>query len=171
MDKRGELNEFGAARLTAHPILGDLSPVPLIEFTFDGEAVVGRAGEPIAAALFAAGYRVLRTMPRFGDARGGYCMIGRCTDCMVVVDGIPNVPACLDARLCGTGGADPARPRRDRMGRSRGGAADDALGRCRGRRSGGSGRRHRGGNRRSLCDRARRSRRSPAGNCAIAYSR
>ena len=22
-------------------------------------------------------------------------MIGRCTDCLVVVDGIPNVPACL----------------------------------------------------------------------------
>jgi aerobic-type carbon monoxide dehydrogenase small subunit (CoxS/CutS family) len=33
-------------------------------------------------------------MPRFGDARGGYCMIGRCTDCLVVVDGLPNVPAC-----------------------------------------------------------------------------
>ena len=95
MDKRGELDDFGAARLKAHPILGDLPPVPLIEFTFDGEAVAGRAGEPIAAALFAAGYRVLRTMPRFGDARGGYCMIGRCTDCLVVVDGIPNVAACL----------------------------------------------------------------------------
>jgi hypothetical protein len=93
VDKRGELDDFGAARLKAHPILGDLPPVPLIEFTFDGEAVAGREGEPIAAALFAAGYRVLRTMPRFGDARGGYCMIGRCTDCLVVVDGIPNVPA------------------------------------------------------------------------------
>jgi aerobic-type carbon monoxide dehydrogenase small subunit (CoxS/CutS family) len=64
-----------------------------VEFTFDGAAVSGRDGEPIAAALFAAGYRVLRTMPRFGDARGGYCMIGRCTDCLVVVDGLPNVPA------------------------------------------------------------------------------
>jgi hypothetical protein len=95
VDKRGELDDFGAARLSAHPILGDLPSVPLIEFTFDGEVIAGREGEPIAAALFVAGYRVLRTMPRFGDARGGYCMIGRCTDCLVVVDGIPNVPACL----------------------------------------------------------------------------
>jgi aerobic-type carbon monoxide dehydrogenase small subunit (CoxS/CutS family) len=87
--------DLGAARITAHPILGDLPPGRRIEFTFNGAAVGGREGEPIAAALFAAGHRVLRTMPRFGEARGGYCMIGRCTDCMVVVDGIPNVPACL----------------------------------------------------------------------------
>jgi hypothetical protein len=92
--KRGETGDFGATRITAHPILGDLPPVPLVEFTFDGATVSGREGEPIAAALFAAGYRVLRTMPRFGDARGGYCMIGRCADCLIVVDGVPNVPAC-----------------------------------------------------------------------------
>ena len=94
MDTRGESDDFGATRITAHPILGDLPPLPLVEFSFDGAAVSGRDGESIAAALFAAGYRVFRTMPRFGDARGGYCMIGRCTDCLVVVDGLPNVPAC-----------------------------------------------------------------------------
>jgi predicted molibdopterin-dependent oxidoreductase YjgC len=94
LKERGESGDLGATRITAHPILGDLPPVPLVEFTFDGAAVSGRDGEPIMAALFAAGYRVLRTMPRFGDARGGYCMIGRCTDCLVVVDGLPNVPAC-----------------------------------------------------------------------------
>ncbi len=101
LDKRGQSNEHGAARITAHPILGDLPPRTLVAFTFDGAAVEGREGEPIAAALFAAGYRVLRTMPRFGDARGGYCMIGRCTDCMVIVDGIPNVPACLTPVFAG----------------------------------------------------------------------
>ena len=94
MDEQRDSDDCGATRITAHPILGDLPPVPLVEFTFDGAAVSGRDGEPIAAALFAASYRVLRTMPRFGDARGGYCMIGRCTDCLVVVDGLPNVPAC-----------------------------------------------------------------------------
>ncbi len=95
MKDRGESDDPGAARITSHQILGDLPHGRRIEFTFDGAAVGGREGEPIAAALFAAGYRVLRTMPRFGDARGGYCMIGRCADCMVVVDGVPNVPACL----------------------------------------------------------------------------
>ena len=101
LDGRGDSGEVGATRITSHPILGDLPPVPLVEFTFDGHTVSGRDGEPIAAALFAAGYRVLRTMPRFGDARGGYCMIGRCTDCLVVVDGLPNVPACRTAVAAG----------------------------------------------------------------------
>jgi hypothetical protein len=94
LDERGVSDDLGATRITAHPILGDLPPVPLVEFTFDGVAVSARDGEPIAAALLAAGYRVLRTMPRSAGARGGYCMIGRCTDCLVVVDGRPNVPAC-----------------------------------------------------------------------------
>jgi aerobic-type carbon monoxide dehydrogenase small subunit (CoxS/CutS family) len=57
--------------------------------------VAGREGEPIAAALLAAGYRVFRTMPRRGDPRGGYCMVGRCTDCAVIVDGVPNVRSCV----------------------------------------------------------------------------
>jgi aerobic-type carbon monoxide dehydrogenase small subunit (CoxS/CutS family) len=111
LKERGESDDHAAARITAHSILGDLPQGRSIDFTFDGAAIEGREGEPIAAALFAAGYRVLRTMPRFRDARGGYCMIGRCTDCMVIVNGIPNVAACrtrittgLDVRTqCGLG--------------------------------------------------------------------
>ena len=95
LGERGESVNHGAARITAHSILGDLAQGSRTDFTFDGAAVEGREGEPIVAALFAAGYRVLRTMPRYGGARGGYCIVGRCADCMVIVDGIPNVPACL----------------------------------------------------------------------------
>ena len=87
--------DFGAGRIDAHPILGNVPTAPFVTFTFDGLPVQGREGEPIAASLLAAGIRVLRTMPRFGDARGGFCMVGRCTDCMVVVDGVPNVRACI----------------------------------------------------------------------------
>ena len=95
MNERGEANGHGAARVAEHAVLGALPPAPAVAFTFDGIPVAGRAGEPIVAALFAAGFRVLRTMPRFGDARGGYCMVGRCADCLVVVDGVPNVAACV----------------------------------------------------------------------------
>lgn len=100
----GELGgnkDFGAGRVEAHPILGDLPAIAPVTFSFDGVPVEGRPGEPIAAALFAAGVRVLRTMPRLGDERGGFCMIGRCTDCMVVVDGIPNVRACITSVAAG----------------------------------------------------------------------
>ena len=95
MAGREEANDHGAARIAEHPVLGELPPAPTVAFTFDGTPVAGRAGEPIAAALLAAGFRVLRTMPRFGAARGGYCMVGRCADCLMVVDGTPNVRSCL----------------------------------------------------------------------------
>ncbi len=87
--------DFGARRVTSHPILGDLPLAMPVAFTFDGETVMGREGEPLLPALLAAGVRVLRTMPDLGDPRGGYCLIGRCSDCQVVVDGVPSVRACV----------------------------------------------------------------------------
>jgi predicted molibdopterin-dependent oxidoreductase YjgC len=84
-----------AHRIVDHAVLGALSSAPVVAFTFEGRAVSARAGEPIAAALLAAGERVFRTMPKTGESRGGYCFVGRCADCLVVVDGVPNVMACL----------------------------------------------------------------------------
>jgi hypothetical protein len=87
--------DIGACRIDNHPILAPLPAADLVELRVDGVAVMAREGEPLAAALLAAGHRVFRTMPRFGDPRGGYCIIGRCADCFMVVDGLPNVRACL----------------------------------------------------------------------------
>ena len=91
----GNGGESVASRIDAHPLLGQPPTAPLVRLTFDGEPVAGRDGEPIAAALLASGYRVLRTMPHSGEPRGGYCMVGRCSDCQVVVDGVPNIFACV----------------------------------------------------------------------------
>ena len=82
-------------RVRDHPLLGPLPAAAEVPFTFDGRPIAARDGESIAAALLAAGVRVFRTMPRSGAARGGWCMVGRCTDCLVVVDGQPNVRACV----------------------------------------------------------------------------
>lgn len=87
--------DHGAARIVDHPLLDALPPARIVTFSFDGAPVEGREGEPIAVALLSAGRRILRTMPRFDDARGGYCMIGRCADCLVVVAGVTNVFSCL----------------------------------------------------------------------------
>jgi hypothetical protein len=84
----------GAIRIEQHPLLDPVPERPVVRFTFDGVPVEGYEGEPIAVALLAAGFRVLRTMPRRGDARGAFCMVGRCPDCAVIVDGVPNVRAC-----------------------------------------------------------------------------
>lgn len=65
-----------------------------LEIVVDGEAIRAFAGETVAAAILAAGRRVLRTTSRFGEARGIYCGIGLCFDCCATVDAQPNVRLC-----------------------------------------------------------------------------
>jgi len=65
-----------------------------LRFTFDGEAISARPGDSIAAALETAGRRTLgRRMS--GAARGLYCGMGACRDCLVTVDGARSVRACM----------------------------------------------------------------------------
>lgn len=95
MSARDERPEHGVARIQDHAVLGPLPVTELIEFTFDAIPVTVARGEPIAVALLAAGYRVFRAMPERGDERGGYCFVGRCTDCQVIVNGIPGIRSCV----------------------------------------------------------------------------
>ena len=55
----------------------------------------GYEGEPIAAALKAAGVTTHRHTSKLGKPRGVFCAIGRCTDCVMVVNGRPNVRTCM----------------------------------------------------------------------------
>src|SRR5712691_11500294 len=55
---------------------------------FAGRPVDCRPGETVAAALVAAGELACR-VTRAGDARGVFCGMGVCHDCVVVVDGVP----------------------------------------------------------------------------------
>jgi predicted molibdopterin-dependent oxidoreductase YjgC len=82
-------------RVTKHPILGDDPRKADAVITVDGRPIAAIAGEPIAAALLAAGIRKFRVTPRFGSPRGLFCGIGRCTDCVMTVDGRPNVRTCV----------------------------------------------------------------------------
>ncbi|HJC12327.1 (2Fe-2S)-binding protein [Agathobaculum desmolans] len=82
-------------RIEQHPILGTYDKGPLVEFTMDGKTMTGYEGEPIAAALRAAGILQHRHTRKTGEARGVFCAIGRCTDCVMVVDGVPNIRTCI----------------------------------------------------------------------------
>jgi predicted molibdopterin-dependent oxidoreductase YjgC len=62
---------------------------------FDGRAITARAGDSVAAALLAGGVTVTRQTPVTGAARGPYCMMGACFDCLAVVDGRPSVQTCM----------------------------------------------------------------------------
>jgi predicted molibdopterin-dependent oxidoreductase YjgC len=82
-------------RVSKHPVLGDASPGRHVTIWLDGEPLAAVEGEPIAAALLAHGRRVFRRTPRFSEPRGVFCGIGRCTDCIMTVDGVPNVRTCV----------------------------------------------------------------------------
>lgn len=88
-------NAYTSGRVASHPYLGELPPATPVRFTLDGQPYQGREGEPILAALLANGVRICRTMPNSGEARGGYCLIGRCSDCLMIVNGVPSVQACV----------------------------------------------------------------------------
>ncbi len=82
-------------RIEEHPILGALEKGKAVRFTFDGKEIEGCEGEPIAAALKAAGVMVHRYTQKEHKPRGIFCAIGRCTDCVMIVDGVPNVRTCI----------------------------------------------------------------------------
>ncbi len=82
-------------RIKEHPILGVQEKEKEVTFFFDGQEIKGYEGEPIAAALKAAGFMVHRYTKKEHKPRGIFCAIGRCTDCVMVVDGKPNVRTCV----------------------------------------------------------------------------
>jgi len=83
-------------RIEEHPILGTFEKGPKVQFTFDGQPMHGFENEPIAIALRSNGVLIHRYTQRRNEPRGIFCAIGRCTDCIMVVDGMPNVRTCVE---------------------------------------------------------------------------
>jgi NADPH-dependent 2,4-dienoyl-CoA reductase/sulfur reductase-like enzyme len=67
--------------------------------SFDGRPIEAVPGMTVAAALTAAGIRVVGTT-RSGAPRGPFCGMGVCHGCLVEIDGRPDRRACL-ARVAG----------------------------------------------------------------------
>lgn len=82
-------------RIYDHPVLGKISERKKIYIYLNKRKLIAYEGETIAATLYANGIRVLRKTEKLGEPRGVFCAIGRCTDCVMVVDGIPNVRTCI----------------------------------------------------------------------------
>ena len=87
-------------RIEKHPILGDIVKGKKVLFTMDGKELEGFEGEPISVALKAAGLMVHRHTKK-GSPRGVFCAIGRCTDCVMVVNGKANVRTCVTPLMSG----------------------------------------------------------------------
>lgn len=82
--------------MSLHSIHGDrwLLMSETITFRLNGIEITAPAGVTVAAALWNAGYRVLR-MSTGGQWRGVLCAMGVCFECRVQIDGRRHRRACM----------------------------------------------------------------------------
>jgi sarcosine oxidase, subunit alpha len=65
-----------------------------ILFQWNGQTVAAQPGDTVASALYRAGVRTFTHSYQHGRPRGLLCLTGACPNCMVNVDGVPNVRSC-----------------------------------------------------------------------------
>ena len=66
-----------------------------LNFYFEGLEIGAFEGETVAGALLAAGIRTLRHSEIGGAPRGLFCGMGVCFECRMMIDGQPNIRACM----------------------------------------------------------------------------
>ncbi len=84
-----------AKRLPVHPAQR-IDRARSVTFTFAGRPFTGFAGDSVGSALHAAGVRILSRSFKYHRPRGLLCCRGHCPNCLVNVDGVPNVRACVE---------------------------------------------------------------------------
>src|SRR5438132_2961193 len=67
-----------------------------LTFTFDGKSVSALSGQTIGAALYHSGVRVFSRSFKYHRPRGLFCVAGECANCLMHVDGRPNVRVCIE---------------------------------------------------------------------------
>jgi len=67
-----------------------------VAFEFEGGAIEGYAGDSLGSALYASGRRVFSRSFKYHRPRGLVCCSGHCPNCLMTVDGVPNVRVCVE---------------------------------------------------------------------------
>ncbi len=82
-------------RVINHPILGKCQNNKKIIIYFNDKPLEALSSDTIASALLENGIKVCRYTRKNHEPRGLFCAIGRCNDCLMIVDGIPNIRTCV----------------------------------------------------------------------------
>ena len=67
-----------------------------VVFSFRGKPVHAYRGDTIGSALFESGQRVFSRSFKYHRPRGLSCCVGNCPNCLMTVDGVPNVRVCVE---------------------------------------------------------------------------
>ncbi len=72
-----------------------LSPIQRpVTIDFEGQQLQAEAGEPLACTLVAEGEVLFSRSVKYHRPRGPFCLSGGCSNCLMRVDGVPNVATC-----------------------------------------------------------------------------
>ncbi len=81
-------------RVKEHPILS-FDQQETLSFRFNDKLLKGIKGDSIAAALHANKVKVFSKSLKYDRSRGFFCGIGKCSSCLMEVNGVPNVRTCI----------------------------------------------------------------------------
>jgi sarcosine oxidase, subunit alpha len=73
-----------------------------VKFQFHDKTVEAQPGDTIAAALYRNGQRIFSRSFKYHRPRGLLCVSGKCPNCLMNVDGVPNVRTCIAPAREGT---------------------------------------------------------------------
>ncbi|HLM94429.1 MAG TPA: (2Fe-2S)-binding protein, partial [Gaiellaceae bacterium] len=65
-----------------------------VTFSYYGKPVRAFEGDTFGSALYASGQRIFSRSFKYHRPRGLLCCSGSCANCMMTVDGVPNVRIC-----------------------------------------------------------------------------
>jgi predicted molibdopterin-dependent oxidoreductase YjgC len=80
---------------TADLRIAGIDRQPMFNILVNGRAIAATPGETVLAALTAAGFKVLKKSNVRGEARGPFCGMGVCYECLVTIDGVPKQRSCM----------------------------------------------------------------------------
>ena len=81
-------------RIKKHPII-DFKFDKKLRFYFNNKILYGFDGDSIASALHAQGVKKFTRSQKYNRPRGFFCGIGKCSSCLMRVNGVPNVRTCI----------------------------------------------------------------------------
>jgi len=67
-----------------------------VVFRFGETRIGGYEGDTFGSALYAAGLRTFSRSFKYHRTRGLLCCTGHCPNCMMTVDGVPNIRVCVE---------------------------------------------------------------------------
>ncbi len=80
-------------RISSHPYFA-FDRRNALNLRFNGREIKAYDGESVGAALYASGAKIFSRSFKFHRPRGLFCVSGKCPNCMMTVNSIPNVRVC-----------------------------------------------------------------------------